>query len=1006
MEEKWLAGVVTQKHTVRIMQTASGPIIMAVSLKKDSSQVPSLPKGTLVQFTGISRPSGKSFLTAEGCLYYTPKDSFSQLHSYGKIKKKDQVWKAVPVNQIRDNPQISWPLLAYQEKKRAQESASLHEGSSAPSADDAAQAPRTSIFTLGRKPEEQLLEDLHARPDVKAFVRQLEQRGRQCTDAEPEGPPEMIDLNYLSPRESELLLDELAKYYPAPLLRDVKRLRNSSGMNAKNVYRASLLLRYCYHRRRDLYVPIPVEELAHQLHQALPGENYCVPRFLQHCRIANQTSTPLNFLILDQELFLSEQIARCFTRVMNGAMFRGSSGPMNLCGLEAGYDSGHPGAILRALDRDSICIQSLGSLFYAETSNKDSAAQNFRDLFGPRHQFIDRYLAIPIPYHGHLLGTSREMPLSERQMFTGILEVPLLTQKQRTDLVCATAQVGSPSFALTPDAAVSLVQDYAPGSLQQAVGYVDQMRPLVREGQTLEPEDLHEYLDAPVLSEDEQTVSRYYHCRAALPEETQRQLDQLALDLLSEESDISRRKNARDVLRTHLRLAEASLPAAPPDRRQIVEELNRDLIGLEEEKALLVQNLYARQRKAIFFVGPPGCGKTALADALARACGRVLIRIDMSAVNKMLLTGLPSLISRPGTEGLFVHQLAQAGRPAVILLDEIDKASPDTANCLLELFENNHLFSDACVGRVDLSNHLFLLSGNSLKVSRPLLDRCQIIPMKPYTPKAKERLFQRLYARALEAEGLPAAEPAEDVVRAVVRCCSSGGARDLEQAAQMFVQRGMSGLPVPATARETELLLGHISQVPAPITAPGTAYCLGASTDGGGRVTPVQVQPVRGGTGLQLLGMGDQAMQESCSRAVLLAGNLLGRPLPESMVISMDSSEKAGASAGLGVFLALWSGLTGATLEGVAASGEILISGQVLPVGGVTSKLIAAIRNRSVVHTVVLPRSNRDTLPQDLLTEVREAGLQLIFVDSVCEAISAVTGCPAPALPCSWEKVS
>lgn len=524
-----------------------------------------------------------------------------------------------------------------------------------------------------------------------------------------------------------------------------------------------------------------------------------------------------------------------------------------------------------------------------------------------------------------------------------------------------------------------------------AVLYLDQMAGYAAAlGRPVEENDLAAALGQPSLTRDEQLVRDLAVEAAGLPAETLREAEHQGRVLLRPTSSEAEKQAARRLLRTLVAYQRASRPAAPPSKQRLRQVLEEELLGLEPEKELVVQTLYARQRRVLLFMGAPGTGKTALARATAKASGRALVRVDMAALTREQLTGRPALYGGTGKESVLIRRIIRGGRSALILLDEIDKARPDVMECLLELFENKCLFADAFLGRVDLSQHLIVLSGNEPdRISRPLLDRCQVIGMHPYTPGEKAALLRVKWHAALAAEQLPDQPLSGELVRWVVQRCASGGARDIETACTCLVRQVAAGHGLPRNEADLQRLLGGGAPEPPVIREPGTVYCLSVLADGGGQVNPLMVREnlAPGAPRLKTLGLGaDLAIQESAEMAATWAANTLPLPLPP-LVIAMDASTKSGPSAGAAMALACYSLLTGRVLTGVAATGELLLDGTVLPVGGIPSKLIGVLRCARRVRTLFLPAANRFEVTPRLLAELAAAGVTLHFIGRMQDAI-------------------
>lgn len=990
---QYLLGILMNEELCQIF--VSDQPMMRRTFSYRVSDPKELPPRTLVQ---IMNPCWEGTrLVAQSVAYFTPRNNYSRMGWLGPLLPASG-WRGPSPAQLMKKPIPPWPQLEYnplcREETAGAERPFPPAGRFHPNPDRAPTMPPPDLpdDEVMRRVEEKRREALKRDPTVSSYLELVKENAAADTDT---GASHPTDLSPALNREPLKLLYAINRpYYGPAASAELDALLAGNGkLTGKSLRRAQALLRYAYTRKKK-YTPIPLEMLREKLAKALPGQQDVAALVVNQAEIANRTRRPLTLLLLDEEDAAAREILRCLCEVLPGAArLDANVGNLALTGVDFSYDSAMPSLTLQKLDGPLLSIDACEAIFWSAENNKDSAAPAFMALLRER-TFTDKFLNVPVQYYGHIVAQARVMDQSYRRLFAQVLEVPLRSHAHKAAVLQAKALAYTPAFALAPDGAEAILQRYAPGSLRRAFQYLDLLAGYAQAQNLSEvhADELTAALGTPCLTRDEELASRLECHSDALPAETAREAAHQAQVLLAPDSPEQNRDTARRMLTTLTGLLQAGGPADLPPAARLREALDRELLGLEEEKALVVSALHARKRKILFFCGAPGTGKTALARALAKASGRELVRIDMAALTPGLLTGQPVLHGMGGNAGILVRRIARAGKPCVVLLDEIDKAAEPVMNQLLELFENDHLFDDAFVGRVDLRQHLFLLSGNSLQIVRPLLDRCQVVEMQPYTPAEKAALLQRKWRACLQEENLPWQPLAPDLVRQVVAQCASGGVRDVENAVERLLRQAAAGRPLPRTEEDLHRLLGGSLLLPQPIRSPGTVYCLAALQNGGGLVSPLQVAENPCGKRLQTLGMVDSAtMQESCEMALAVAARLLDCP-PPPLLMTMDASRKDGPSGGTAIFLAIYSLMTGTVLDGIAATGELMLDGSILPVGGVSSKLIGAIRCAGLVHTVLLPAANRMDVPDKLASEAAAAGITLHYVSNVQEALSVLPG--------------
>jgi ATP-dependent Lon protease len=437
--------------------------------------------------------------------------------------------------------------------------------------------------------------------------------------------------------------------------------------------------------------------------------------------------------------------------------------------------------------------------------------------------------------------------------------------------------------------------------------------------------------------------------------------------------------------------------------RRILDEDHYDLERVKERilEYLAVRRLVEEPKGPILcFLGPPGVGKTSLGKSIARAMGRKFVRVSLGGVRdeaeirghrRTYVGALPGRI----LQGLKTGGTANP----VFMLDEIDKLGMDyrgdPSSALLEVLdpEQNHAFSDHYLEiPFDLSRVLFIGTANRTDtIPPPLLDRMEIIELPGYTAGEKLRIAQGfLVPRQLDEHGLePGAVtfPEEVLLRIVEEYTREAGVRNMEREIAALVRK--SALRI-AEGKESEAitvedlprLLGPPSftrQMAERIDRPGVAIGL-VWTPVGGDIVFVEAARMEGNPEMHLTGQLGEVMRESAEAALSYV-----RANAERLGIDPTAFEKHeihvhvpsgamrkdGPSAGITILVALASLFTGRRVrDDVAMTGEITLRGQVLPVGGVKEKVLAA--HRAGIPRVVLPeRSTKDLA--EIPDEAREA---------------------------------
>jgi ATP-dependent Lon protease len=448
------------------------------------------------------------------------------------------------------------------------------------------------------------------------------------------------------------------------------------------------------------------------------------------------------------------------------------------------------------------------------------------------------------------------------------------------------------------------------------------------------------------------------------------------------------------------------------------EILDEDHYGLERVKeriieALAVRKLRKKPRGSILcLVGPPGVGKTSLGRSVARALNRKFIRLSLGGLHDEAEIRGHRRTYVGAMPGRIIQAVQQAGtNNPLIMLDEIDKVGADfrgdPSSALLEVLdpEQNFAFRDNYLGvTFDLSNVMFMTTANVLDTIQPALrDRMEIITLSGYTEEEKVQIARRhLIPKQIEENGLRKRDIRFDqkaISRIVSEYTREAGLRQLEREIGKVcrkVARERAELedkfkPVKITAENLKKYLRTpkvFNEEALKKDEIGTATGL-AWTAVGGDILFIEAIRTKGKGKLTLTGQLGEVMQESAQAAFSYA-----KARAESLGIDPEVFEntdihihlpegaipKDGPSAGITMATALVSVLSQKPVrKDVAMTGEITLRGNVLPVGGIKEKMLAA--RRAKIRTVILPEPNRRDL-DDLPQEVRD-DLEFIFVDNV-----------------------
>jgi len=480
------------------------------------------------------------------------------------------------------------------------------------------------------------------------------------------------------------------------------------------------------------------------------------------------------------------------------------------------------------------------------------------------------------------------------------------------------------------------------------------------------------------------------------------------------------------MIRTYLDIL-LELPWAPPEPKDIDigearKVLDADHFGLDKIKRRIIEFLAVRklapEGKApiLCFVGPPGVGKTSLGQSIARAMDRKFARVSLGGVHdeaeirghrRTYIGALP---------GNIIQAIRKAGaRDCVLMLDEIDKTGAgihgDPSAALLEVLdpEQNSTFRDNYLDvPFDLSRVVFITTANMLEtVPGPLRDRMEIIQLSGYTAGEKMEIAKRyLVRRQLEANGLKAEQvEIEDAAlrRIIDGYTREAGVRSLEREIGR-VLRHVAVEFAEGKSEKRHIDVGEIEKILGPVrfenetamrtSVPGVATGL-AWTPVGGDILFIEATLIPGSGRLQLTGQLGEVMKESAQAALSLVKSMAtGLKIEPAILEKSDihvhvpagATPKDGPSAGVAMFMALTSLLTGRVIRNdTAMTGEISLRGLVLPVGGIKEKVVAAAA--AGIKRVMLPARNRRDY-DDIPEEVR-AALEFVWLERVDDAVSA-----------------
>lgn len=457
------------------------------------------------------------------------------------------------------------------------------------------------------------------------------------------------------------------------------------------------------------------------------------------------------------------------------------------------------------------------------------------------------------------------------------------------------------------------------------------------------------------------------------------------------------------------------------DLKEAKKLLDHDHYGLTKIKERILEYLAVRvlapdaKAPIICFVGPPGVGKTSLAQSIANAMGRKFARISLGGIHDEAEIRGHRRTYIGAMPGRFIEAIAQAKtKNPLILLDEIDKVGADfrgdPASALLEALdpEQNKAFHDNYIDiPFDLSKVFFLATANTVSTIPPaLLDRMELIELTGYTEEEKVKIAkQYLIPRQMKRNGLKAKDIrfTDLLIRRVIEGYTrEAGVRELERTIGSLCRKvgkkmvlqddSLSAL----NAKTLEKYLGPVKFMPMAEEHPDAVGRVNglAWTMAGGEVLDTEAVTIKGKGNLILTGQLGDVMKESAETAytyIRSRAKQLG--LKDDFYETLDTHihlpegavPKDGPSAGVTMATAMASAYTGRKVRGdTAMTGEITLTGEVLPIGGVKEKVLAA--NQFGIKQILLPEKNRRDL-EELPASVRDK-LHFVYVKNVDDVLN------------------
>ena len=515
---------------------------------------------------------------------------------------------------------------------------------------------------------------------------------------------------------------------------------------------------------------------------------------------------------------------------------------------------------------------------------------------------------------------------------------------------------------------------------------------------------------------------------SGMPEEARKEVDRVLKRYLASQPNDPEKSTLENYLDFVTSLKWVPDETEPVDLKKARKILDRDHYGLSKVKDRIIQQLAVMTLKEdqsgsiLLLVGAPGTGKTSMGRSIAEALGRKYVRVSLGGIRDEAEIRGHRRTYIGAMPGRIMDGIRRSGSMnPVVVLDEVDKLiqggyQGDPASALLEVLdpEQNNTFTDHYMNiPYDLSNVLFICTANSWDtIPGPLLDRMEVISLSGYSPLDKMQIAKRhLLPRAMEDAGLNETQihvTDGAIKRIVEEYTMEAGVRGLKKqldilcrhTAADYVENGKKD-SITVTAKEVPKYLGNkgiqhdrkLKNSPAGVVT-GLAW-----TQIGGEILFIETRAMHGSGQVSLTGQLGDVMKESATISVSLVKSIFMNDKLDfkntdiHIHVPSGAVPKDGPSAGITLLTALVSLVTGIPVSNeLAMTGEVSLRGQVMPIGGLPEKLMAA--QRSGIKKVLIPKANVRDL-EDVPEEVRNS-LEIVPVETIDEVIRHALGIKLP----------